>query len=312
MDILLRTLLETQHGVITRPQALAHGLGRAELEAAVRRGILTRLRPGVLADAALWGRAPEDERFRLTVRGILLQHPQWAASHHAAASLHDLPRWATDQTVDVVAPVTTSKRRPGLHVHRRVPGIEVVGGMATAVDPPAVSVAIACVQIAADYGVEAGVVALDAALHRGRCRIEDAKAALSVVRYGRPLAQRMVTLADPACESVGESRTRLILLALGHRVCSQAKITDALGRFVARVDFLLDRVVVEFDGAVKYAGADGHRALMAEKTREDRLRSLGYAVVRLGWRDLDHPEHVAARIARAQLLTTAEGRSVKA
>ena len=54
---------------------------------------------------------------------------------------------------------------------------------------------------------------------------------------------------------------------------------------------------VEFDGAVKYSGADGRQALVDEKHREDELRRLGYRVVRLTWRDLADPERVARLLA---------------
>jgi very-short-patch-repair endonuclease len=71
---------------------------------------------------------------------------------------------------------------------------------------------------------------------------------------------------------------------------------------VARVDFLVgDRVVVEFDGRVKY-GMDGRRAeddLWAEKRREDELRALGYIVVRIVWAQLERPDLVAQRVLAA-------------
>jgi very-short-patch-repair endonuclease len=70
------------------------------------------------------------------------------------------------------------------------------------------------------------------------------------------------------------------------------------------VDFLVDeRVVIEFDGLVKYDGHEGQAALAAEKRREDRLRAAGYEVIRLTWADLDHPERVVllVRQARARL-----------
>lgn len=44
---------------------------------------------------------------------------------------------------------------------------------------------------------------------------------------------------DPLAESVGESRTRLVLDDLGMAQESQVVIRDALGVFVARVDFLV-------------------------------------------------------------------------
>lgn len=70
---------------------------------------------------------------------------------------------------------------------------------------------------------------------------------------------------------------------------------------MARVDFLFraQRTIVEFDGLVKYGGADGRQALIDEKRREDALRSLGYQLVRLTWRDLHDPAVVEGLIRQA-------------
>jgi len=57
-------------------------------------------------------------------------------------------------------------------------------------------------------------------------------------------------------------------------------------------------VILEFDGALKYGGT-GADALIAEKVREDRLRDLGYEVVRVTWADLAQPLELIARIRRA-------------
>ena len=68
--------------------------------------------------------------------------------------------------------------------------------------------------------------------------------------------------------------------------------------------------MVEFDGAVKYAGADGREALVREKRREDALRAMGYEVVRVTWADLTHPEVVVALVRRALARSAARGRDV--
>ena len=103
--------------------------------------------------------------------------------------------------------------------------------------------------------------------------------------------------------------TRLLLRDLGYAVRSQVRIADDGGHLVGRVDLLVEgRVVVEFDGMVKYEGADGRAALAAEKHREDRLRALGFEVVRLTWADLDRPE-VVDRLIRSALGRAARGRS---
>jgi very-short-patch-repair endonuclease len=77
----------------------------------------------------------------------------------------------------------------------------------------------------------------------------------------------------------------------------QARVADGHGRIIARVDLMVREVlVVEFDGAVKYEGAQGREALVAEKKREDLLRQLGFGIVRLVWSDLADPSRVQAKM----------------
>jgi very-short-patch-repair endonuclease len=93
----------------------------------------------------------------------------------------------------------------------------------------------------------------------------------------------------------------LLLNALGYRPIPQVEIRDPQGRLAGRVDFLLEgeRIIVEFDGLMKYAGAHGRDALAAEKSREDRLRALGYEFVRLTWADLTRPSTVERMLRMA-------------
>ncbi|MEP6798673.1 MAG: hypothetical protein ABI890_11015, partial [Lapillicoccus sp.] len=107
-------------------------------------------------------------------------------------------------------------------------------------------------------------------------------------------------------ESVGESRLRLDLDMAGIPVVPQLVVNDEDEIFVGRVDFGVEGspVLIEFDGLVKYreGGAD---ALIAEKSREDRLRGLGYLVVRVKWAELDRPQLVLHRVRQAMLAATA-------
>lgn len=89
----------------------------------------------------------------------------------------------------------------------------------------------------------------------------------------------------------------------------QATFEDEDG-FVGRTDFFFveENTIVEFDGLLKYA--DGTReGLVREKVREDRLRALGFEVVRTTWADLTQPARTARRIregfARAQAMRRA-------
>ncbi|WP_372430402.1 hypothetical protein [Janibacter melonis] len=102
----------------------------------------------------------------------------------------------------------------------------------------------------------------------------------------------MLAWADGRHETPGETRTGVCLHRLGLAYTPQVWIGQD------RVDALLDDepVVVEFDGALKYMDQD---ALVAEKIREDRIRSRGYGFVRLMWADLYDLGLVAARVRRA-------------
>lgn len=149
-------------------------------------------------------------------------------------------------------------------------------------------------------GIETGVVAADAALAVGKLTVDDLQTWLNRLSRHRNVtrARQAVRLADARSESVGESRTRLMLNAIGFRPTPQVEIRGPQGKLIGRVDFLLkrERIIVEFDGLMKYAGANGREALAAEKARKDRLRALGYEFVRLTWADLSRPATVDAQL----------------
>lgn len=294
----LRRLLATGPGVLDTATARRGGLSPDDLRCAVSAGDLRRVRRGLYAAAPVWDAAPPWERYRLTVVGVMAAHPRWVATHHAALVLHGLPMHGVDlTTVDVAGTVGTTKLRHGLHVHRLAADHQ---HLVTA-QPRAVPPAVACLQVAARDGVEAGVVALDGALHERRCGTDDLVAALAHpgLKHGIAHARAAVERADGRAESPGESRTRLVLEALGVEVRSQVDVHDAEG-FVGRVDLLVGgRVVVEFDGMVKYGGIEGPYELAREKRREERLRDAGYRVVRVTWAELADPAALLARVRAA-------------
>ena len=308
LDRRLDRLAREHDGLITRTHAAARQLSPNVLRAAVRDGLLHRIRPGLFVTGERWRAARAHERYTLTVRGILLSHPDWIGSHHAALALAGLPLFDVDLgVVDVVAPVKASKVRPGLHIHVATPGqlVRVAEGSPRTVtvaegSPRTVTVAEACVLTAAASGFDAGVVAMDAALARSLSTKAGLRTALELpgARFGVASARAAIEAADPKAESPGETRTRLILIEAGLQVRSQVSIEDSDG-LVGRVDFLVgDRVIVEFDGLVKYEGADGKLALAREKSREDRLRAAGFRVVRVTWAELAHPDRVVRRVRR--------------
>jgi hypothetical protein len=179
---------------------------------------------------------------------------------------------------------THSRHRSGAVIHPRLDG--------------RVSLAQAVVQTGQLNGPDDALVAADAALHRCLMTTADLSAAVDRVR-GHPrvaAVRRVLRMADGRAESPGESVLRRILVDAGISVTPQLTVHD--GPVSWRADLVVDGtpVLVEFDGLVKYGGPDD---LVAEKRREDRLRALGYVLVRVTWADLRHPDRVVAEVRRA-------------
>lgn len=239
---------------------------------------------------------------------------RYAVSHLSAVALWGLPVIADDLgSVHVVMVGGGRARVAGrLRVHPPVRPEDVQARFDVSVVRPHVAVA----QVAAT-SMRAGIVAADGALRAGltsRAALLEAadrpanrrpvqtKVPLALgerdVRKPAVPAQVVAALASSFSESAGESWTKLVLHGLGLNAEQQVEIRDRSGGFVGRVDFLLrhERVVVEFDGVTKYGGADGREALVREKRREDRLRAMGYHVVRLTWADLRQPDLVLSKI----------------
>ncbi|NYF97839.1 type IV toxin-antitoxin system AbiEi family antitoxin domain-containing protein [Janibacter cremeus] len=299
MDARTRALLTANGQICTTSQLGEADVDELTVARLVRRGILVRIRRGLFAAGSVWREATPEQRLGLCTRAVLVDRPGAAASHMSAAVLHGLPAWGGPVArVDVVCSTPRRRLRSGIGLHPWPAGVTPV----VVDDRSVMPVSVAIVQLVVEHGVLPGLVCLDRALHEGRVTTDTVAKAGDDLALG-PRARRRLELviegSDAACESVGETRTRVLLTDLGMDVRSQVDIHDATG-FVGRVDFLVgDRVIVEFDGMVKYAGADGRRALQQEKAREDRLRAAGYIVVRLVWADLDNPERVFDLVQRA-------------
>lgn len=304
---LIRSRALALGGVLSTHVLRELGLSNKGVEHLVASGLLHRVRPGAFVLTDVLASADRSERYRLKVAAVVLgrsgprgRRPadRWVrASHHAGLAVHGVPLHGVDLgSFDLVADVRHGSTQGQVTV-RPVP----VGDEAARIKGVLVCELSTClIQTAAASGVEAGVVALDGALGQKLVTLEAVRARAKAMspRFGGRAVSLMLEQADPRCESPGESLTRLILGSLGMDFESQAEIR-APG-FFARVDFLVGKVVVEFDGAVKYEGASGRGELVKEKKREDELRRLGYEVVRLTWADLSDPARVGRLIREAQ------------
>lgn len=300
MDLWLSTDL------VLRRAALREGWSDAELTHQLHSGHLSRLRPGAYVPAT----TPVDEahRHRLLIAATLevLRRPA-VVSHQSAAVLLGMPLWRVDlRRVHVTRrPPASSEvgRHLRCHVARladedvvMVDGVHVTSPARTAVD------------LARTLPAEPAVVALDAALRRGLVHRPELERLLRGIAGtpGSRAAARAVGSADGRSESVGESRSRLLLQRLGLGPSTlQMAVHTANGQLLGRADFGWEeaRVVGEFDGRVEYGrmlrpGQEPGDVVFEEKRREDAFRDEDWGVVRWTWADLT-PAVLGPRVRRA-------------
>ncbi|MGY1633656.1 hypothetical protein ACI784_18290 [Geodermatophilus sp. SYSU D01186] len=291
--------------LVLRRRALAEGWSDEELTRRLRAGDLARLRPGAyLPDVQsdpVW-------RHRHLVTATLAGlHRPAVVSHQSAAVLLGLPLWATplDRVHVSRRPPASSEVGRYLRCHVvRLPDEDVVSVGGVAVTHPARTV----LDLARTLPFEPAVVALDAALRLRLVQWHELERRLADVTGtpGSRSAARAVRFADGRSESVGESRSRVLLHRLGLPPSTlQLDVRTVSGRSVGRVDFGWEehRVLGEFDGRVKYGrllrpGQEPGDVVFEEKRREDALRDEGWGVVRWTWGDLV-PRVLGPRVRRA-------------
>lgn len=303
MDEELETLRELAvNRVVTTGAAERAGIPRTRLVARAKGGGLHHLARGAWSVVA--PADAEDHHLMRTVAILRRQVSASAATAHSALAAWGLPIVGADLTrVHLIRGSSTTTRRstdhtvwspgPALVDVERHPVLEVPISCAE----PAVAIAHAGVV----SGPGTALIAADAAVRHGLVtprQLEVAAADLPMGTRGSAAVRRALAEVDGRHESPGETRTAQLCRDLGYELEPQVWIGPW------RVDFLIarTRVVLEFDGAVKYHSRGD---LVAEKRREDDLRRRGYVVVRLMWADLDRPERVRERIEAALRLPAA-------
>jgi hypothetical protein len=297
---------QRQPSLHLRRTALVSGWSDDELGRMVRAGEFERLRRGAYVAGTLPGDVAAVHR--LLVRATLagLRRPA-VVSHQSAAVLHGLPLWDVPlDRVHVTRPGGWNDVSRVLRVQAArlrddevsvVDGIEVTDPVRTALD------------LARSLRHEAAVVVLDAALHQELLSVADLRARLLdiVGTPGSRSAARAVAFADDRSESVGESRSRVIMHRWGLAPSAlQFEVNAPDGRLVGRTDFAWEerRLVGEFDGRIKYGrllrpGQSPGDAVFEEKRREDEIRDEGWGVIRWVWGELAVPHRFAGRVRRS-------------
>lgn len=284
----------TQKGMFTTEQAARFGVGKTTLRHLVGKAQLKHPGRGLYAVTDLVATAKEDWH-RHVAHGATLLYDDLAFTSVTAVLVRDLPVWNTP----LARPVLLRDISRGVRTAAFVVRPRAFDAVPTDWGP-AVPVAQALVEHCLDHGIAQGVVSADAALHKELLTLDELEGAVAAVeqwpRSG--LARSMLTFVNADHESVAESLTNVQAGSQGIELVPQVRIFDRDGTLVARVDFLVkgSRVIVEVDGRLKYTDQS---VLFAEKKREDRLRALGYVVVRLTWADIMTSGRVAAKINAA-------------
>jgi hypothetical protein len=308
MTLKLMLIAAGQGGVILRQQAIDVGYSDDEIAHLLRSRTWHAIRRGAYIVREVWEGLDDAGKHRATAHAVALKLTgDPVISHVSSLVMHNLPVWGHDlSSVHVTRPTKSSRTEANVIHHRgELPDDQVVTVDGVRVTSPTRAV----VETAFVSPVEPCITSADAALHRKLTTHPDLKSTLDAMRdwAGARAGGRVVASADGGSESVGESRARIAFDAAGLPTPElQAEILDARGMLVGRVDFLFreQHTIVEFDGKIKYSeelapDGDPAQALWQEKKREDRLRSLGYEVVRITWADLEDIDALAAKIRAA-------------
>lgn len=308
--------------IIRRGEALQRGAADHQLQRQCRTGTWRRLRPGRYAPRAEFDALDAYERHGIRAAETLRAASKDAVlSHQSAAVIHGLDLWNTPLAV---AHLTRSRPTGGRRTrHRHVHSATLRPDEITEVDGLTVTtVARTVADLARTLPFEQAVVVGDHALHATGITSDDVAAAAGTIapHAGRRRVLRVLDQLDGRSESVGESRSRVLMLREQLPVPDcQPNLYASNGDHLGRVDFLFEEfaVVGEFDGRGKYGRLvpDGQvpaDVVWAEKLREDAIRDAGWQVVRWIWDELEIPNLVARRIrdavSRARLSPPPTGR----
>ncbi len=278
---------------------LAREVRRAEggadrLERAAANGQLARVLPGVYADGSAWAALAPAERHRAMARAL---HVGRAAvdvfSHETAAALHAIPvigDWP-DRPHSTVPPHGSDSSGVMLRTQRVLDAEERVvldGGLR------ATSLARTAVDLAASRSLLAGIVAISDVRARGVLR-STIEAAIDALGAGRGVRRARIALGRSSARAESPLETLVIVRCedLGFERPEQQVLVAVADGAVYRCDFAwrAGEIVGEADGRSKYrdprmlAGRSAEQIVWEEKRREDAIRLVRRAFVRLDWRD---------------------------
>ena len=292
-DARCERLAVSQHGVVSRAQALLAGVTGRVVKTRLASGRWEQVYRGVYRVI----RMPPSWHQRL-ISATLYAGPRALASHRAAAALWHLDE-AKAPPLEISVP--SGRRIPGVLVHRLRPEDQpervVIDGI------PTTGIERTLLDLAASSHPALVGRALDGALRERLTTLPELWASLPPPgRAGRRVLRQLLEERDErdqAVESELEQRLLHLLRRSGLPLPNpQHRVTEE-GRFVARLDFAYPAYLlgIEVDGYRWHSGAERWRQ---DLRRENRLKLLGWTLLRFSWHDVrNQPNQVVEQIRSA-------------
>jgi hypothetical protein len=316
-----------------------HRTNTGEIRSLSRRftnGELVRVRKGVYMDKSRWISLKPWERYSATARAVALELPSAHFCYETAAVLWGLQVVGIPTHIHLANSASShaGSRQPttkaaaeaksgstglegirsyGLYRHAYQVGAVQLKGLTVA------DLHSTAADVMARLPFARAVVLADHAISQARFgtsapSVPDLRHAGESLASGvkRGWVSSVLDFADARSGSAGESLSRAQMHLLGFPAPElQAEFHDALG-FVARTDFCWRelKIIGEFDGDAKYLkdeylnGGTAREAVLKEKKREDRLRAMGFHLVRWDWATAIRPEKLLAKLEAAGLSRT--------
>lgn len=302
--------------VLVRPNGLllvsdARRVGAERMVSAAHRdGHLVRLRKGIYIPERTWTASTRDERYRARIEaaGIALRKDA-VFSHYSAALLWGMQlagEWPPEVHTLTIGD-RGGRSAPGIIRHTTERHVGTSTRFGFRVTDPARTV----IDLASIARLDDALAVADAALRLKLADRESLRALAAGLSRRRGVTRARFTTENASADAAngGESKMRAVIIQLGFpRPVLQHAFVDDDGLIgYGDAAWLEERVILELDGLQKYVrenythGQEIADIVIAEKVREDRLRAIGYTVVRATWDDLVHPAKLAAKLERAGL-----------
>lgn len=297
LDRSIRLTAATQHGVITRRQALAMGLTEKMIRQQVGSGLWLRMRQGVY-------RLVGYEETRLAKMWAVTGALPAVLSHQSAAELHDLKLTPINQVV-VTVPLRCTNRFRDIVVHQSIDLVrefitEISGLPVTTIPRTIMDLAAVLRPTPLTVVVESAIV--DRKVTLGE--LVDHHALLG--RKGKPGTRRLREVLEVVgpevvrSESALELRMMQLLEDVGCPLPVQQFVLTWRTKTVGRVDLAYPdhRLLIELDGRRWHTTV---AAFEADRRRDNLAQLAGWRVLRFTWEDVDRNPAGVIRIVNEAL-----------